>query len=47
MVFRLEKRRLRGILTSVYKYLIWVVKRVEPGSFQWCKVTGQEAVGTN
>jgi len=31
-------------LTNVCKYLKEDAKRTEPGSFQWCAVTGQEAV---
>lgn len=36
-----------GDLRSMYKYLMNAVKRMEPGSFQWCQVTGQERMGTN
>ena len=32
-------------LINVYKYK--GTKRTKPGSFQWCPVTGPEAMGTN
>jgi len=34
-------------LICVCKYLMEKVKETEPGSFQWCPVTGWEAMGTN
>ena len=38
-------------LINVFKYLIIYqgegLKRMEPGSSQWCPVTGPEAMGTN
>lgn len=40
-----EKEALGWVLINVYKYLKGGNK--EPGSFQWCLVPGQEAVGTN
>jgi len=47
-LFILEKRRLWGNLTIAYKYLKREgAKRTEPGSGQWCPVTGPEAMGTN
>jgi len=36
-----------GDFTNVYKYLKDNAKKVEPGAFQWCPVTGQEAMGTH
>jgi len=36
----LEKRRFRG-MPSVG------VQKMEPGCFEWCPLTGQEAMGTN
>jgi len=46
-VFSLEKRRLRDNLTNAYKYLQGDIKKMEPGSFQLCPVTGPEAMHTN
>lgn len=36
-----------GDLKSVYKCLMNVIKRMEPGSLQWCLITRQETMGTN
>ena len=39
-----------GDLINMYKYNVCKykdTKRTEPGSFQWCPMTGPEAVGTN
>lgn len=36
-----------GDLKSVYKCLMNVVKRMEPGSLQWCLMTRQETMGAN
>lgn len=36
-----------GDLSSVCECLMGGVKKTEPGSFQWCLVTGQEVVGIN
>ena len=32
---------------NVCKNLMEGAKKTEPGSFQWCPVTGQEPMGTN
>jgi len=45
-LFSLKKRRLRGDLINAYKSRVGV-RRMGPNAFQWCPVTGQEAVGTN
>ena len=34
-------------LINVYKYIRGGREKREPGSSQWCPVTGQEAMGTN
>ena len=46
-LFSLEKRRLRGILPMYRNTWRDSAKRTEPGSFQWCPLTGQAAKGTN
>jgi len=45
--FSLEKRRHRGILPMYINISREGAKRMEPGSFQWCPVTGPEAMGKN
>ena len=34
-------------LIRMYKYLMRVVKKMELDVSQWCRATGQEAMGTN
>ena len=47
-LFSLKKRRLmRGILSMYINTWREGAKRMEPGSFQWCPVTGLQAMGTN
>jgi len=46
-LFNLGKRRVRGIFSLSINTCREVVKRLESGSFQWCPVTGPEAMGTN
>jgi len=45
-LFSLEKRRLRGISTICVNSFREGAERTEPGSCQWCPVTGPEAMGT-
>ena len=45
-LFSLEKRRLRGISPMYTNTCRVDAKRMEPGFFQWCPVTGPEAMGT-
>lgn len=37
----------QGDLINGYKYLMGGMKMREPGSFQWCLVTGPAAMGTH
>ena len=46
-LFSLEKRRLRETLSMYINTQREGAKKMEPGSFQWCLVTAQEAMGTN
>ena len=46
-LFSLEKRRVRGILLIYLNSWREGAKRTEPGSPQWCLVTGPEAMGTD
>jgi len=48
-LFSLKKRRLRWDLIDAHLISISRVgvKRMGPGFFQWCPVTGQGAMGTN
>ena len=46
-LFRLEKRSLREILSASINSWRGGVKKMEPGSFQWCPAPGPEAVCTN
>ncbi|KAF4793771.1 Zona pellucida-like domain-containing protein 1 [Turdus rufiventris] len=43
----LEKRLLREDLVNTYKYLKEGVRRMDPGSSQWCQAMGPEAMGKN
>jgi len=46
-LFSLEKRRLRGISAMCISTCREGAERMTPGSFQWCPVTGPEAMGTH
>jgi len=46
-LFSLEKRRLRGVFSMLINTCRKGAKRMDPGSFQWCPVTGPEAPGTH
>ena len=46
-LFNLGKRRLKGISSMSINTCREGAKGTEPGSFQWCPVTGPEAMGTN
>jgi len=45
-LFSLEEKA-QGNLTNVINTWWEGMKKSEPGSFQWCPVTVQEATGTN
>lgn len=47
-LFNLEKRMLKGILPMCNKINTWSesVKRMESDCFQWCPLTGEEALGS-
>ena len=46
-LFSLEKRRIRGTSSMYINTSREGANRKEPGSFQWCLLTGPEAMGTN
>lgn len=45
-LFTLEERRFRGIFSTSRNNCREGAQRMKPGSFQWCPVTGPEAMGT-
>jgi len=46
-LFSLEQRRLREISSMCTNICREGAKKIQPGSFQWCPVTGKEVMGTN
>jgi len=47
-LFSLEKRKLKGRSHQCLNRCFGrTVKKMEPGSFHWCLVTGQEAMGNS
>jgi len=47
VLFSLEKKRRRGGVITVHKYLKYTAKWMEPDSFHWCPMTGQGTMGSN
>jgi len=41
------EEKVQGAYVSVYKYLMWEVKKTEPDSSQWCPVKEKEPMDTN